>query len=655
MPRRRRSGCSRRGVRRPRRPAAVASADAGSRSPRPSRAPGPGPSRQRGVRGRELGGELLPDGVVGDRVLAGGERGAGALGEGGQLGAGVGAHGRRLHARRRRRPATRRASTSATCASCASAARSSAAAAAATVSSCSVHAHAPPAPPTTRTAVTAATMLRDGRRMGELRGWRTVGSDRRQGSRSRRVVPFAGRRAHDGQGQRLPGPSARTPKRPRAPRGPGRRGPPHRRDGGDRRAPRPSGGTDGGALKNATRRADPAPMSDVRPTLSLPASGPHGTVPGVRPLTPEELGHLERARAHLRSSGADLARPAGRRRAPALGADALGRRTAHRRPAGDGHGARRRRRRPRRRPGPGRPLGPAHGPDALPRGRVGLRRGCGTAADRRRRALADRVHARLGRGVRHRRRRPPVGRRRPRAARPADAGARPLPRPAARGPDVPALAADVGGAAALEPSFHAAARRTTGRGRGDRPARAGRRRRRPGSRFGPRRPCGGTGSPVGLARPAGRDAAGSHPRRPPVTRRRRPRRTSPWARSTTRSRRPWRASTPRPRSPWSTAVRPRATRCGGSTRTRRPRRGSGCGPPGPTAPPSPGSGAFPATRRTPAPSGPVRCWWRRPTPALRASSSPTGTRPPSAEGEGRARPARAVGEPLVLGQGAPLL
>lgn len=50
-------------------------------------------------------------------------------------------------------------------------------------------------------------------------------------------------------------------------------------------------------------------MSDVRPTLSLPASGPHGTVPGVRPLTAEELGHLERARVHLRSSGADLRDP----------------------------------------------------------------------------------------------------------------------------------------------------------------------------------------------------------------------------------------------------------------------------------------------------------------------------------------------------------
>lgn len=50
-------------------------------------------------------------------------------------------------------------------------------------------------------------------------------------------------------------------------------------------------------------------MSDVRPTLSPPASGPHGTVPGVRPLTPDEIGHLDRARAHLRSSGADVDDP----------------------------------------------------------------------------------------------------------------------------------------------------------------------------------------------------------------------------------------------------------------------------------------------------------------------------------------------------------
>ncbi|MEZ0446691.1 DUF3806 domain-containing protein [Cellulomonas sp. ICMP 17802] len=50
-------------------------------------------------------------------------------------------------------------------------------------------------------------------------------------------------------------------------------------------------------------------MSDVRPTLSLPASGQHGSVPGVRPLTPAEVGHLDRARAHLRSSGADVDDP----------------------------------------------------------------------------------------------------------------------------------------------------------------------------------------------------------------------------------------------------------------------------------------------------------------------------------------------------------
>ncbi|WP_146928452.1 hypothetical protein [Cellulomonas xylanilytica] len=48
-------------------------------------------------------------------------------------------------------------------------------------------------------------------------------------------------------------------------------------------------------------------MTDLRPTLSLPASGAHGsTPPGVRNLTADELGHLDRARTYLRGSGADL-------------------------------------------------------------------------------------------------------------------------------------------------------------------------------------------------------------------------------------------------------------------------------------------------------------------------------------------------------------
>ena len=50
-------------------------------------------------------------------------------------------------------------------------------------------------------------------------------------------------------------------------------------------------------------------MTDLRPTLSAPASGAHGTPPGVRALTADELGHLDRARAHLRASGADLTDP----------------------------------------------------------------------------------------------------------------------------------------------------------------------------------------------------------------------------------------------------------------------------------------------------------------------------------------------------------
>ena len=47
-------------------------------------------------------------------------------------------------------------------------------------------------------------------------------------------------------------------------------------------------------------------MTDLRPTLSVPASGAHATPPGVRPLTADELGHLDRARDYLRASGADL-------------------------------------------------------------------------------------------------------------------------------------------------------------------------------------------------------------------------------------------------------------------------------------------------------------------------------------------------------------
>ena len=50
-------------------------------------------------------------------------------------------------------------------------------------------------------------------------------------------------------------------------------------------------------------------MNEVRPTLAPPASVPHGVVPGVRPLTDDEVGHLDRARAHLRASGADLTDP----------------------------------------------------------------------------------------------------------------------------------------------------------------------------------------------------------------------------------------------------------------------------------------------------------------------------------------------------------
>ena len=68
----------------------------------------------------------------------------------------------------------------------------------------------------------------------------------------------------------------------------------------------PSGGTAVRALKATRPTGRSARMTDLRPTLSAPASGAHATPPGVRPLTADELGHLDRARAYLRASGADL-------------------------------------------------------------------------------------------------------------------------------------------------------------------------------------------------------------------------------------------------------------------------------------------------------------------------------------------------------------
>ena len=73
-----------------------------------------------------------------------------------------------------------------------------------------------------------------------------------------------------------------------------------------RTRPPPSGGTALRALKATAAAGRSAHMTDLRPTLSVPASGAHATPPGVRPLTADELGHLDRARAYLRASGADL-------------------------------------------------------------------------------------------------------------------------------------------------------------------------------------------------------------------------------------------------------------------------------------------------------------------------------------------------------------
>jgi len=47
-------------------------------------------------------------------------------------------------------------------------------------------------------------------------------------------------------------------------------------------------------------------MSDPRPTLSAPASGVQVIAPGMRALTPAEGAHLDHARASLRSSGVDV-------------------------------------------------------------------------------------------------------------------------------------------------------------------------------------------------------------------------------------------------------------------------------------------------------------------------------------------------------------
>ena len=50
-------------------------------------------------------------------------------------------------------------------------------------------------------------------------------------------------------------------------------------------------------------------MTDARSTLPTTASGGVDVAPGIRALTAAEMGHLDRARAHLRSAGIDVADP----------------------------------------------------------------------------------------------------------------------------------------------------------------------------------------------------------------------------------------------------------------------------------------------------------------------------------------------------------
>lgn len=71
-----------------------------------------------------------------------------------------------------------------------------------------------------------------------------------------------------------------------------------------------SGGIATRGLKERVGAVDPAPMNDARSTLPTSASGAVDIAPGIRTLTPGEVAHLDRARAHLRSAGIDITDPA---------------------------------------------------------------------------------------------------------------------------------------------------------------------------------------------------------------------------------------------------------------------------------------------------------------------------------------------------------
>ena len=420
-----------------------------------------------------------------------------------------------------------------------------------------------------------------------------------------------------------------------------------------------------------------AHMTDLRPTLSVPASGAHATPPGVRPLTADELGHLDRARAYLRASGADLTdldavgallhatrtRWAAEPDAPVPQAMVMALGVG----VGDLVVAR----------VPGCPVGAAHRRRRThPRGRVALRRGCRAAAGRRRDALADRVHPDVGRRVRRRSRRPPDVAGRPRRADPAssdahrarrsrgraDTAARPVD---VRRPADPRTGAGLRGCRARTDAVPIGRRHGTGGVRRHRAAPSDRARRRPGA------------WPPEL----GSGPAGPHVARVRVLQ-------EPGRRCTPAAAGPGTGSrgVPRPGRPPPPAVagraghRPRRARAGPRDRARagelaRPVRGGGRQPPRRASSPAASRATPPGRCRRPArgcaarerhvrrssgsgsspPRTVTRCSSRRRTRAPRASSSRTCYRTVT-YAEGRTRPARPVGEPARPGPGrAPAL
>ncbi len=67
-----------------------------------------------------------------------------------------------------------------------------------------------------------------------------------------------------------------------------------------------SGGIATTSLKPQVSGVDPALMDDVRSTVPSSAAGAVDIAPGIRTLTPAEVAHLDRARAHLRSAAIDV-------------------------------------------------------------------------------------------------------------------------------------------------------------------------------------------------------------------------------------------------------------------------------------------------------------------------------------------------------------